>query len=172
MITIEQEEKVRELIKVGRWSDNKIAEKTGVSRHAVEWVKKTLKSMAGISEADKASVKEMLITGFPLQAIEVRARVSREKIVAIRRYYYLCKRKLGWRGGKCPTCGSIIGEKLRMRNVGYAAKPFLSEDQSVAMQKIIFDVYELGKLEIIKNPLFFNIAKQAEKLLENINDKG
>ncbi len=103
MITIKQEELIRSLIST--MTDYEISNKLGVSRKLVASIRKMMNVQAtGVSLKDTKRIQELLLLRVPISAIELKTKIHKDKISAIRRYYYLQHREV-LDTCKCPTCG-------------------------------------------------------------------
>ena len=100
MISAIDEKAVRSLIASGA-SDFIIELETGVSHQTIGRIRKNDTLLSRISEEKKREVFELLMCRVPIHAIEIRTKVPKSLVIAIRR---LCC--------KCPTCGQAIIKKF------------------------------------------------------------
>lgn len=110
MITVQQEESIRRLIPFE--TDWEIWKETGFPRYMITYIRKMVDICDNLSESQKKEVQELLLLKIPVDAIELKTRIHRDKILAIRRYYYLQNRKIE-DGCRCPTCGRTDLEHIK-----------------------------------------------------------
>lgn len=114
MIPIETEKKIRELLKADL-GNREIARQTKVCHETVATIRKMLWLIKQISKKQQKDIKELLKIGLPVGSIEMKLRIPRGIILAVRRYCYLHM--------QCPTCGS----SLNVQNITSRTKKLLKE---------------------------------------------
>ena len=172
MLSIEKEEQVRKLLAAGV-DISDAANRANVARWTVKLIAFACNAVKTLTTDQCDEIRLMLTAGATVSAVEAKMLIPRATVCAIRRYYYLHRRKPGgWRHRKCPTCGSLMlptgqHKKHRKNNVPNT----ITGKTSIALYRIAQDLIELDRLRLIPNPLFYNLARQAEKTLEEINVK-
>ena len=183
MITLKQEIRVREIISnpLDLSTDRYIAKTTGVSHWQVLYQRRLLNRAKKISLQKTTKIKKLLQAGFPQGAVETQCCATMEEVNCIRRFFYMKLRDPGDGGPlPCPTCGSMMFHKRGSGQVSVQANrkylasselTHISEGESLALYRLALDMSSLNDLRIIDNPMFYQLAKKAEKLLGVINDK-
>ncbi len=183
MITLRQEIRVREIISnpLDLSTDRHIAKLTGVSHWQVLYQRRLLDRVKKMSPQKSAKIRELLLAGFPLGAVESTAKATSDEVSCIRRFFYLKKRDPGANGPlPCPTCGSMMFHRRgsgqvsvspRRKHLASSELTHISDDESLALYRLALDMSSLNDLRIINNPMFYQLAVKAEKLLRKINDK-
>lgn len=176
MLTIAKENEIRHLLEQDPiTADNTIAQVAGVSRISVQRIRRLVETVEKLGTEKSKQVRKLILQGLSFDSIEVATSVSIENIQAIQRYYFLQPRKSGHLVGRCPTCGSMMfdGDYRLQRTLtkksGRLLPPVISEEQAVALYRTVVDFRELDRLCIVTNPLFYYLARRAEKILGEIH---
>lgn len=172
MIPIQKEEQIRALLGAGL-SGAEISKIVGVNRCVVTDVSKSLCLSQNVKGALRKKIQRMLLSGVPIGAIQEQTRIPSDTIRAIRRVYYLQRRRSdGSSKTTCPTCGAIMvpceieGENAD-ETEGAVHDPAKMNRSNLA--GIVSDVLQLRNLGLIKHPLFQSLANRAERALK-VND--
>ncbi len=177
MLSIETEKKIRDLLNLPELLTNgTISRKAGVSRKIVQRIRNMLRIVDKF-ELDKASqIRKLLLQGVAVKSIAQAVLVPVVGVVAIQRYYYLQTRESEKAINRCPTCDAMMfGENFKekhgaiRRKSGKLLLPEIDKKQAGNLYRLVVDMSELNKLCIIANPVFYYLARRAEKVLEEIN---
>ena len=176
MLTIKKEEEIRNLIKKG-FAGRKIERLSGVDHSAVENIRKICEVAQSLPRTQLSEIKSMLMSGLSISAIESKMQVPRYVVRSVRRFFYLYRREAGWRKPhECPTCGAIslphIDAGDESVRITIPPSTSISKEAAASLCQIVVDLLELDKLQLIPNPLFYYLARRAEKTLEKINGEN
>jgi len=173
MLDIEKEKTIRALLRTGM-TGREIARQVGVSHFAVDDIRRAARAAKSIPAPLRKEIRNMLFAGLPAGAIEMRLRIPRSEISAVRRYYYLQRRQCVSGGPrKCPACGSMVFPRCDnvLLNPVVISGVIQSGDVAEA-RTLIEDLASLHAMRIIPNPLFCDLAQRAENLIERINNEN
>ena len=110
MITVQEEEGVRHLIPFK--TDWQIKDTTGIHETVVARIRRMLDLVSRLPKSTVKKIQKLLLLRIPIEAIELRIRVHRDSILAVRGYYYLHNRRIQ-DGCSCPTCGRTELERIK-----------------------------------------------------------
>ncbi|MHC4302284.1 MAG: hypothetical protein ACYS7Y_33915 [Planctomycetota bacterium] len=169
MISVKQEKAIRKILDDPDkdMTDLEIANEVGVSRWPVRNLRRTRRIMIDLwrnrGNSDIVRVTELIKSGLPLGAVVVEMKMPRSHVKAIRRWFYLIKRRPGEDGPcNCPACGSIIwGDE---KDIGIYDPVLPVRYESDSMKAIVADVIDLDELRVVRHPLFHYLAQRAKEV--------
>jgi hypothetical protein len=169
MISVRKEKEIRSMLDSHPdMSDNSIAEKLGVTRWPVKRLRSTrrligeLQMTIGWSEILR--VRNLLMTGLPIEAVVVAMKMPRDHVKAIRRWFFLIKRKPGEEGPcNCPCCGSILYGDEDCYEPELPSRP-LESDQ---YKRLVLEMIDLEALHLVRHPLFYYLVQRARKVIDD-----
>lgn len=171
MISRKKELLIRKLLGEGG-SLNAIARRVGANWWTVREVKRRMRLCESLDESTRGIIRDLIIQSLPTGAIEIRTGVPRETINAVKREYSLRRRNQGWRKAEeCPTCGSMILPCCNREPEELPLAPrSIAQDDAKALFGISRELAELGDLQIIANPSFYNLSQRAKTLVKGLTN--
>lgn len=172
MISITKEGEIRRMLPLG--SDLSISRHVRVARKTVANIRRMCEIVETLEDTRVTKVLDLLWTDLPMEAIVVRAGLTRFDIEMIRRYYYLQPRTADQQH-KCPTCGGAMEVEVPKSAVAHykadtrKIEPIVNKiavSKTQELYNLIVGMVELKRLGIIRNPLFHDLALRAEDILE------
>ena len=157
MISAKIEEQVRNLIKEGL-SDYDISYKINIYYRTVVTIRKMIQTIKHTTVMEREKIIALLIGGFPTGAISTGLNVSKEKINAVRRYYYLRTYKAN-KKRSVPLCDKCKDSININKDARYAI-------ELCTPVSIVEDLVCLDRLNLINSPLFCSLATKARTVLE------
>jgi len=170
-----QEETIRKLLANKNTSYSEISRRAGVSYKAVQHVHYVCKTVNSLPPQKREEIRKFILAGLPDRVTVSRSQVPSKTVHAVRRFYFLHPRKLGGRRTrKCPTCGLMVSDgqqeqpkRLPRRNA--KLPPIINEAGASELYRVAQDILGLDELRVISNPLFFYLARRAEKVVKKID---
>jgi len=173
MISIKKEELVRSLLDGGT-SDKGIAREADVSADTVARVRRTCEAVKALHENEKADIRKLLRSDIPASQISARLRVPVRLVQEMQRFDRL-ERPEDSPAATCPKCGGMIFPPLDRNQPPPQRKKMrghISRDNIRSLGDVVLDLIQLGDLELITNPLFYQLSQRAEKVYEKIHRKA
>jgi hypothetical protein len=168
MLSIEKEKKIQELISLGK-NDNDISSETQVKKRIVANIRYALELLDKMDTKDVDRIKFLMLKDVPVGSIELKCRIPKKDIYTINKYYYLKNtNKVSAEPHRCSECGTIfmppnINWRQKIFSVPFTAMNFL------LLRDIATDLVNLGELQIISNPLFYDLYKKTKTFMEKYN---
>lgn len=169
MISIEAEERVRAILldPYDERSNASIAKATGVSHWTVAEIRRMLGLVRTLPLDRHPDAVLLFRKGLPVGAVAVQMKISEEVACAIRRLYYLQKRRVD-KTTMCPTCGAVMRPERQCHRLKRVKYPENLQENLRSFYRVASDVVELDKIEVIDNPLFFYLARRAKKAMAQL----
>jgi hypothetical protein len=164
MISLKQESIIREQIgKPNPLPNRVIADMAGVSHPQVIEIKRVRDLYEGLPASVREEIATKLKEGFPASALPEILGVPKKAVNAVRRWRYLHHRAPGDGGPTlCPCCYHVLyGDEL------YYEAPLPVRPGLSPLEQIAWDLVDLEKLHIVRQPLFYYLAQRAKKVLED-----
>jgi uncharacterized protein YerC len=173
MIPVEKEQRVRELLKLGR-PDSEITKDTGLGRCTVSRIRAACDLSESVDPITRDEICMLIRDGYPAGAIESKTGVTRAAVTAIRRYYYLRKFNAdGDEPRECPACGAyVFPPSCIPERIDSFLPDHVSREAVAAMHGVVVDLLELYNLHLIGNVAFCLLADRANEVLRKIGEKN
>ena len=157
MLTVKEEEKVRELIFKGM-HNKEISDKTKVSPRAVKRIMGTVGRARAVPMAARERIACLLTGGYSAEAVSAKLKISVLAVVAVRNYYYLRTNKANRKKAVplCDMCKDYI--EVNRQGANY--------DYDRTLLSVAEDIAALDRLGILGSPLFTGIASRARAAIE------
>lgn len=176
MLTIAKEKEIRDLVRDTSHASNKtIARVAGASCVSVQRIRRLIDTIEKLGIEKSKQIRKLLLQGLSPGSVMAATGMIIETVRAVQRYYFLQPRKTGLPVDRCPTCSSMMfDEDFKLRRAltkksGKLLPPNISEEQAVALYRVVVDLCELDKLCIVTNPLFYYLAQRAKETLGEVH---
>lgn len=160
MIFLGTEKLIRKLLGLGL-PDRDIAQRTGISHGTVGTIRQMCDLVDGLPRKQKKDIVNLLKAGLSVGSIEMRLRIPKGTILAVRRYYFL----YGCKGENLRLPSQLVNTPSPIRHVP-------CEDKLISviwgLYQIVCDTADLDELAVITSPPFHHIALRAKELLKEI----
>ena len=151
---------------VARWA--------GVSVGTAISFRKAYKTVDILSESMKGKIRRLLWAKTSVPQISEMLKIPKKDISSLRKLDRF--RKQPSDGSECKECGTRFFAPAEPQDV--PARKFLlddcklSQENSIALLKVVCDVIALNDLQLITHPLFYHLSKRAEKVYESCQQKS
>lgn len=174
-VSMEQETKIRSLLS-GGLSNSYISATVDICRDTINRRRKLYASVDAITESDRNSIRAMLWEGIPIGAISVKLKIPETSVLNVQFFDVITAYRNDSLVKKCQECGSAIYPPCQTGGSNFtAARTKLSREvtqhEGRQLYGIALELLQLHDLHLITNPMFFDLAQRAERVMDEINAK-
>jgi hypothetical protein len=173
---IEKERKIRDMLN-GMESIKKIAFHLNISADTVIKRKRMYKSLDSISEEKLDEVRKLLAMGTPAGKVEIMLQIPVKTIRHIQLFDEIMDSHKEPEATVCPECGSLswpgcqTGYTRKFRN-DYISVNSIDDIGIMELRGVVLDLLCLGDLHVISNPLFYDLFRKADEVIERIKSNA